>query len=111
LRPIHDSLDLSWLHFHAVGADDVSQEIDLCPKEFALACLGVQLVVLQGLQHFFQVLFMLLHRLAEDEDIIKVHDDEVVQKGPQNPVHEVLEGGGRVGETEGHLPDTRNSES
>ena len=54
-------------------------------------------LVLQGPQHFSQVPFMLLHRLAEDEDIIKVYDDEVVQKGLQNSVHEVLAGGGRVG--------------
>src|ERR1700716_647741 len=41
-------------------------------------------------------------RLAEDEDVVQVDDDEAVEDGLEDRVHEVLERGWSVAETEGH---------
>src|SRR5712672_2943222 len=41
-------------------------------------------------------------RFAEDEDVVQVNDDEAVEDGLEDRVHEVLERGWSVAETEGH---------
>ncbi len=44
---------------------------------------------------------MLLRCLGIDEDVVEVDDDEGVEEGPEDVVHETLEGGRCIGEAKG----------
>ena len=48
--------------------------------------------------------FVLGEGPAEDEDVVQVDNGEIVQEIAEDVVHQVLEGGGRVREAEGHDP-------
>ena len=56
------------------------------PAEFALACLGVELMVAEGRQDHAYVPPVFLRRLREDEDVVHVHLDEV----PEHRLGEAL---------------------
>ena len=43
---------------------------------------------------------VLLQRLAVDEDVVEEHEDELVEELTERLMHEMHEGGWRVGETE-----------
>ena len=45
---------------------------------------------------------MLLGILGKDEDVVQVNYDILVKDVRENTIHEVLEGGGSVGEAEMH---------
>jgi hypothetical protein len=70
--------------------------------ERALLWLGEEAVGTKAFQHEANVTLVFLTGPAEDEDVIEIDDGEIVQEVAKDVVHEILEGGGSVGETEWH---------
>jgi hypothetical protein len=78
----------------------MTQEQDFTDPELALAQFGIQLTILQPLQYFPQMLFMLLLILGVYEDIINEHYYELVEIVHEHTVHQVHEISWRIRQTE-----------
>jgi len=70
--------------------------------EFAFLCFGIKTSLVETLEYFFYMLVMLGHVIQVDEYIIQIDHDTDIQKVGENVVHELLEGRGSIGKTEGH---------
>lgn len=73
--------------------------------ETALGRLDEQLMLPEQLKDQAQVFEMFLHRLTEDQDIVKKNDDKLADVLTENGIHEALKSGRRVGEPERHDPE------
>jgi hypothetical protein len=62
----------------ASGGDDEPEVFDSVCMEGTLRDLGVKVSFVQTLEDVMNVVAMLLGRVREDEDIIKIHDDEEI---------------------------------
>src|SRR6516165_8189134 len=102
LWPIENGRDFLGIHLDAGGRDDVAEILDLVLMERALLWFGEEAVGAEAFQHEAYVALVFLAGPAEDEDVIEIDDSKVVQEVAQDVVHEVLEGGGSVGETKRH---------
>jgi len=70
--------------------------------EFAFLCFGIKTSLAEMLEYFFYMLVMLRHVIQVDEYIIQIDHDTDIQKVRENDVHELLEGHGSIGKTEGY---------
>lgn len=78
-RPLLDRTDLFLIHTDHATATAIVQEQDLFLREVAIFLLHIQFVLLQYFEHRPQVLDVLLQRLAEYDDIIKIHYNEFIK--------------------------------
>lgn len=102
LRPVEDGLDFSVVHLDTGGGDDEAEELAAVAVEFALFAFNEQPILAEAFEDLADVVVVFVGVRREDEDVVEVDDDEVVQEIAKDVVHESLEGGGSVGETEGH---------
>ena len=80
----------------------VTQELDGAAREFAFAFLGVELVAAKGLEDLVDAGFVGSEVGGVQGDVVEVDDDEGVQEGAKDVVHERHEGGWGVGEAKRH---------
>ena len=81
---------------------DVSQILYRLGVKFAFLCFGIKTSLVETLEYFFHMLVMFRHAIQVDEYIIQIDHDTDIQKVRENVVHELLEGRGSIGKTEGH---------
>ncbi|KIK93228.1 hypothetical protein PAXRUDRAFT_145525, partial [Paxillus rubicundulus Ve08.2h10] len=76
---------------------------NLCHFELAFLRFKVKFVLLEDLKYTLGDLTVFFKRTGEDEDVIKIDEDFPFQnKVMEDVVHDVLEGSGRISETEEH---------
>ena len=92
-RPVTDCLDLSRVHGHAIGRDDVPQVVDGVDAKSTLGALDVEVVLLEGGEDQAQVAQVVRPRVAVDEDVVEEDEDEAMEERAQYLVHERLERG------------------
>jgi hypothetical protein len=100
--PSDDGGDFGGVGGDTVLGDDVAYEVDGRDGKGAFGGVGKEMMVLEELEGGGEVAGMVFLVLGEDKDVVEVDDDEVVKVGAEDIVHEALEGGGGVGEAEGH---------
>jgi hypothetical protein len=86
----------------ASGGDDEPEVFDSVHMEGTLQDFCAKVSFAQVLEDMTNVVAMLLGGVREDEDIIKIHNDEEVDHVLEKVVHEVLELCGGIGCTHGH---------
>jgi len=89
-------------HGKARRRKDVSQILYRLGVEFTFFCFGIKASLAEMLEYFFHMPVMLGHAIRVDEYIIQIDHDTYIQKIRENVVHELLEGRGSIGKTEGH---------
>jgi formyltetrahydrofolate hydrolase len=80
----------------------VTKILDLLSCEFAFVEVRIEVVFLEDLEDRLKICEMLLSRFAEDEDVVQIDNDEAVQEGLEDRVHETLERGWSIAESKGH---------
>jgi hypothetical protein len=65
-RPIEDGLHFVFGHAESVGGENVSEVFHTVPVEFAFPSIGVQAMLLESAEDFFDVLFVLGHVIRVD---------------------------------------------
>jgi len=100
--PFEDSGDLVLVHSNSISTDDVTEEVDLLLVELTLLRFDPELCFLKSLEDDGDVLSVFGEGVGVDEDVVEVNDAEDVEVLAKGVVHKVLEGGGSVGEAEGH---------
>ena len=101
-RPLSDSADSVRLHRDAIRGNDETKEGHGGDVELALAELASQAIFTETRQDLFDVHYMLLERVREDEDVIQINDAEDVEEIAKTIVSVSLERSRSVGEAEGH---------
>ena len=99
--PFLNGFDLVVHHANTVAADVVTKELDFVLEEFTLGLLGVEFLLAEDAEDLANVVLVLFECLAEDEDVVEEHEDELVEERAKGLMHEVHERGGSVGEAEG----------
>ena len=84
------------------GGDDVAEEAGRSLGEGALGDLDLEVSRVEGREDKVEVLEVLILGLGVDQNIVEVHDDKLVEEGLEDALHEAHEGGGGIGEAEGH---------
>jgi len=102
LRPGGDGFYLNRVGSDTVGRDDVSTEIDGWYGQVAFPKVGVELVVMKEGEDGGEVLLVVFSVLGEHKNVVEVDDDECVEVGAEDVMHEALESGWGVGEAKGH---------
>ena len=100
-RPFLHGFDLVVHHANAIATDMVTEELDLMLEELALGLLGVEFLLAEDVQHLANMVFVLVESLAEDENVVEEHEDELVEEWTEGLMHQVHERGGGVGQAEG----------
>jgi len=101
-QPVLDNLYFVVGHGKAKRRKDVSQILYQLGVEFTFLCFGIKTSLAEMLEYFFHMPVMLGHVIRVDEYIIQIDHDTDIQKVGENVVHELLEGCGSIGKTEGH---------
>ena len=70
--------------------------------EFTFLYFGIKTSLAETLEYFFHMPVMLGHVIRVDKYIIQIDHDTDIQKVRENVIHELLEGRGSIGKTEGH---------
>jgi hypothetical protein len=65
-RPIEDGLHFVFSHAESVGGKNVSEVFHTVPVEFAFPGVGVQAMLPESVEDFFDVLFVLGHIVRVD---------------------------------------------
>jgi hypothetical protein len=86
----------------ASGSDDKSKIFNSVCMEGTLRDFGTKVSFMQALEDAPNMVVMLLGGVGEDEDIIKIHDDEEVDHVLEQVVHEVLELHGGISRAHWH---------
>lgn len=86
-------------------------ELDGLSLKFALLHLGVESMFPEGRQDFLYVHMVKFKRCREDENIIKIHYKEVIQKFSTNVIYEVLKSVRGIGKSEKHHKVFKMSET
>ena len=60
------------------------------------------MVFSEASEHFTDMVTMEIGIIGVDEDVVQVHEDANIEEVAKNVVHELLEGGWRIGESERH---------
>lgn len=102
LWPVTDHLHLGGIHRHAIGGDDVPQVLDGVDVEGTLGALDVELVMLKGGEDNSEVVEVHGPGAVVDEDVVEEDEDEAAEEWAKHLVHQGLEHGRGVAETEGH---------
>jgi len=89
-------------HGKARRRKDVSQILYQLQVEFTFLYFGIKTSLMEMLEYFFYMPVMLGHVIQVDEYIIQIDHNTDIQKVRKNFVHELLEGRGSIGKTEGH---------
>ena len=89
-------------HGKARRRKDISQILYRLRVEFAFLCFGIKTSLAETLEYFFHMPVMLGHVIRVDKYIIQIDHDTDIQKVRENVIHELLEGRGSIGKTEGH---------
>jgi len=89
-------------HGEARRRKDVSQILYRLGVEFAFLCFSIKTSLAETLEYFFHMPVMLGHVIRVDEYIIQIDYNTDIQKVGENVVHELLEGHGSIGKTEGN---------
>ena len=76
----------------------VAEELDLVHEQLAFALLGVQMVLPQSRQCRAHIALVLLQCAAVDDDVVQEDEDAAIEQVAEALVHQVLEGGWRVGQ-------------
>lgn len=95
-------MDFAVVHLDAGGGNDEAEELAAVAVEFALLAFDKQPMLAEAFEDLADVVVVFVGVRGKDEDVVEVDDDEIVQEIAEDVVHEGLEGGGGVGETEGH---------
>jgi hypothetical protein len=101
-QPIKDGFHFVFSHAESVGGKDVSEVFHTVPVEFAFPGVGIQAMLPESVEDFFDMLFVLGHIIRVDQDVIKVDNDTDVEEVAEDVVHEVLEGHRGIGKSKGH---------
>jgi hypothetical protein len=91
-QPIEDGLHFVFNHVESIGGKDVSKVFHTVPVEFAFPGIGIQAMLLESVEDFFDVLFVLGHVVRVDQDIIEVDNDTDIEEVTEDVVHEMLIG-------------------
>ena len=57
---------------------------------------------MKALEDYIEMDKMVSKQLTEDQDIIRVYDHELAEKGEKRLIHQMLKSRGGVGQSEGH---------
>ena len=79
-RPLSDSADSVRLHRDAIRGNDETKEGYGGDMKLALAELASQAIFTEMRQDLFDVCYMLLERIREDEHVIQINDAEDVEE-------------------------------
>jgi len=71
--PIHNDLDIGWIHMNPLFINNVSQILNMGHAENEFLQIGTKLVFLQCLDNLSDVLEVLFTNLVEDQDVIQVY--------------------------------------
>jgi len=71
--PIHNDLDIGWIHMHPLFINNLSQILKLGHVESSFLQIGTQIVFLQCLDNMSDVVEVLFPTLAEDQNVIQVY--------------------------------------
>jgi hypothetical protein len=80
----------------------MSKEVHFHHPKFAFLKLGIQFVFSQPLKHLSEMLHMLFHRVAIDQNVIYVYDHKVIKPLLENVIHESAKCGECIGESKRH---------
>ena len=100
--PLLDGGDLGGVGGGAVFGDDVADKVHLGGGEDALGGVGEELWLSEEGEGGAEVVLVGFGGGGEDQDVVQVDEDEGVEVGAEDVMHEALEGGGGVGEAKGH---------
>jgi hypothetical protein len=97
-----DGLDLLGVGRNALIRDDVAEVGHGGFKELALGDLAIELVLLQEGEDLSDVFMVFGVILAEDQNVVNVHDDRFVEEGVEDILNQGLKGGRGIRETKRH---------
>jgi hypothetical protein len=100
--PIEDGLHFVFSHLESVRGKDVSEVFHTVPVEFAFPSVGIQAMLPESVEDFFDVLFVLGHIVRVDQDVIEVDNDTDIEEVAEDVIHEALKGHRDVGKSEWH---------
>ena len=80
----------------------MSKELHLWQPKLILAEFCIQSILPKDLQRNSQMSFMLFYRARIDQNIIDEDDDELIQIGPEHPIHQVHECRWGIRQPKGH---------
>ena len=89
--PLSDSINLSRVHSHTKGGQQVPKVINFFGSKQTFRPLTIELVFSQYGQDNSQMFQVLTHRFRINQDIIKVDQNEPIQVGGQDTIHHRLE--------------------
>jgi hypothetical protein len=78
-NPIHNGLDLIRIYVNTIFINNIPKEFDFGLMEFASLQLNIESNFSELVQNKSNILFMFLHVLGKNEDIINVKNHEVIQ--------------------------------
>jgi hypothetical protein len=100
--PIEDGLHFVFSHAESVRGKDVSEVFHTVPVEFAFPGIGIQAMLPESAEDFFDMLFVLGHIVRVDQDVIEVDNDTDVEEVAKDVIHELLKGRRGIGKSKGH---------
>ena len=89
--PIHNCRHLLRINSYALGGDDMPKVENLIETKLALSKLRIELMFSEFVQHQSQVLGMILLVLGKDQDVIEIHQDEIICVWVEDEVHHARE--------------------
>jgi hypothetical protein len=83
-NPIHNGLDLEKIHANAIYRYNISKEFHFNLMEFAIFQLRIKSKFSKFVQNKLKMLFMFLHVLGNNGDVIDVTNHEIIQVFNEN---------------------------
>jgi hypothetical protein len=85
--PTKNCFNLLKIHLHSFVESNKTQKHKTTSKEFTLLQISIELLTLQSLKYFLQVITMLFFILVINKNIIKVNNNEYVNKKFKHIIH------------------------
>jgi len=101
-QPVLNNLYFVIRHGKARRRKNVFQILYQLGVEFAFLYFGIKASLAETLEYFFYIPVILRHVIRVDEYIIQIDHNTDIQQVRENVIHELLEGCGSIGKTEGH---------
>ena len=101
-RPILNDLDFVRGHSEATRREYTAQILDGRDMEKTLIGAGIEVMLLELSENFLDMALVFFLEVGVDEDVIQVHQYTNIEQVTKNIIHEVLESGRCIGESERH---------
>ncbi|GBG77231.1 hypothetical protein CBR_g23558 [Chara braunii] len=102
---LDEGCDIRGVHTDAFSGDNVAKVFDARSGKRTFVVLGVEFLLSEDREDLANVLKVGLEGGAKDEDVIKVHRNTDFEEVTKDVVHDVLECGGGIGESERHYEE------